>query len=157
MIGRRMLVCGCLAAAALAAPSIAMAQLPSGYKTPGATAKVKMEQVCAPDFAKSIKPASNWQRTEALERYGFRPDGFSGELDHLVPMSLGGSNDPDNLWPFHANGAFTLEAKQALASKLQGMVCARKLSLKDAQDAFRKDWTLSYRVHMKVLNAPEQE
>jgi hypothetical protein len=152
-----MLVCGCFAAAALAAPSIAMAQLPSSYKTPGATAKVKMEQVCAPDFAQSVKPVSNWQRTQALERYGLRADGFSGELDHLVPVSLGGSNDPDNLWPFHASGVFTLEAKQALASKLQGLVCARKLSLKDAQDAFRKDWTMAYQVQMKPLNAPEQE
>ena len=156
MIGRRMLVCGCFAAA-LAAPSIAMAQRPSGYKTPGATAKVKIEQLCAPDFAQSVKPVSNWQRTQALERYGLRPDTFSGELDHLVPVSLGGSNDPDNLWPFRASGAFTLEAKQALASKLQGLVCARKLSLKDAQDAFRKDWTMAYQVQMKPLNAPEQE
>jgi hypothetical protein len=154
-----MLVYGCLAAAALAAPSIATAQRPSSYKTPGATAKVKMEQLCAPDFAKSLKPVSNWQRSEALERYGLRSDGFSGELDHLVPVSLGGSNDPDNLWPFRASGVFTLEAKQALASKLLGEVCARKFSLKDAQDAFRKDWTLSYQVHMKMKthNAPEQE
>ena len=74
-----------------------------------------------------------------------------------MPVSLGGSNDPDNLWPFRAGGAFTLEAKQALASKLQGQVCAGKLSLKDAQDAFRKDWTLAYQVHMKAANAPEQE
>jgi hypothetical protein len=152
-----MLVCGCLAAAALAAPSIATAQRPSSYKTPGATAKVKMDQLCAPGFAASLKPVSNWQRTEALERYGLRSDGFSGELDHLVPVSLGGSNDPDNLWPFHASGTFTLEAKQALASKLQGLVCTGKLSLKDAQDAFRKDWTLAYQVHIKAVNAPEQE
>ena len=157
MIRPRMLVCGWIAAAALAAPSIAMAQRPSSYKTPGATARVKMEQLCAPDFAASLKPASDWQRSQALERYGLRPEGFSGELDHLVPLSLGGSNDPDNLWPFRASGTFTLEAKQALASKLQGLVCARKLSLKDAQDAFRKDWTLSYQVHMKPVNAPEQE
>ena len=116
-----------------------------------------MEQLCTSDFATSLKAVSNWQRAEALERYGLRPDGFSGELDHLVPVSLGGSNDPDNLWPFHASGSFTLEAKQALAIKVHDMVCAGKLSLKDAQDAFRKDWTLAYQVHMKALNAPEQE
>jgi hypothetical protein len=157
MIGRRMLVCGWMAAAALAAPSIAMAQRPSNYKTPGATAKVKMDQLCAPDFAASLKPVSNWQRAEALGRYGLRPDGFSGELDHLVPVSLGGSNDPDNLWPFAASGSFTFEAKQALAIKVHDMVCAGKLSLKDAQDAFRKDWTQAYQQHMKALNASEQE
>jgi hypothetical protein len=152
-----MLVCGWIAAVALAAPSIATAQLPSSYKTPGATAKVKMDQLCAPGFAGSLKPVSNWQRSEALGRYGLRPEAFSGELDHLVPASLGGSNDPDNLWPFRASGTFTLEAKQALASKLQGLVCSGKLSLKDAQDAFRKDWTLAYQVQMKPVNAPEQD
>lgn len=157
MIGPRMLVCGCIAAAALAAPSIAMAQRPSSYKTPGATAKVKTERLCAPTFAASLEPISNWQRTEALGRYGLRAEGFSGELDHLVPVSLGGSNDPDNLWPFRASGAFTLEAKQALAVKLHDMVCAGKLSLKDAQDAFRKDWTKAYSEHIKAVNAPEQE
>jgi hypothetical protein len=88
------------------------------YKTPGATAKVKMEQLCAADFATSQKPVANWQRNEALERYGVRPEQFSGELDHLVPVALGGSNDPDNLWPFRGNGAFTFSAKQALGLKL---------------------------------------
>jgi hypothetical protein len=120
MIGRRLLVYGCLAAGTLAAPAIATAQQPS-YKTPGATAKVNMKELCAADFATSLKPVAGWQRREALERYGVRSEGFSGELDHLVPASLGGSNDPDNLWPFRASGSYTFEAKQALAMKLHDM------------------------------------
>lgn len=156
MIGRRLLVYGCLAAGTLAVPAIATAQQPS-YKTPGATAKVNMKELCSADFAASLKPVAGWQRTEALERYGVRPEGFSGELDHLVPASLGGSNDPDNLWPFRASGSYTFEAKQALAMKLHDMVCAGSMSLKDAQDAFRKDWTKAYQRHMTALNAPGQE
>ncbi len=108
MIGKRPFVYGCLVAGLLAAPSIATAQLPS-YKTPGATAKVKMEQLCAADFATSQKPVANWQRNEALERYGVRPEQFSGELDHLVPVALGGSNDPDNLWPFRGTSALYIQ------------------------------------------------
>ena len=152
MIGKRPFVYGCLVAGVLAAPSIATAQLPS-YKTPGATAKVKMERLCAADFATSQKPVANWQRNEALERYGVRPEQFSGELDHLVPVALGGSNDPDNLWPFRGTGAFTFSAKQALGIKLHDMVCSGKMSLKDAQDAFRKDWTKAYQQHVTALNA----
>jgi hypothetical protein len=34
------------------------------------------------------------------------------------------------------------------------MVCAGKMSLKDAQDAFRKDWTKAYRQQVAALNAP---
>jgi hypothetical protein len=112
-----------------------------------------MEQLCAADFATSQKPVANWQRNEALERYGVRPEQFSGELDHLVPVALGGSNDPDNLWPFRGNGSFTFGAKQALGLKLHDMVCAGKMSLKDAQDAFRKDWTKAYQQHVTALNA----
>jgi hypothetical protein len=146
---------GFTAACALAIPAIALAQLPS-YKTPGATTKVKTEQVCAADFGASAKPIAGWQRTEALERYGVRQDGFTGEIDHLIPVSLGGSNDPDNLWPFHGSGSYTFAAKQALAAKLHDLVCSGKMSLKDAQDAFRKDWTKSYQQHIGAMNAPGQ-
>jgi hypothetical protein len=156
MIGRRLLIYGCIVSGTLAAPSIATAQRPS-YKTPGATAKVKMDQLCAADFPTSMKPVANWQRTEALGRYGIRSEDFSGDLDHLVPVSLGGSNDPDNLWPFRASGTFTFEAKQALEVKLHEMMCAGKISLKDAQEEFRRDWTKAYQRHMTEMNAPGQE
>src|SRR5262245_34642729 len=154
MIGRRLFVYGCIAASSLAAPAIALAQLPNNYKTPGAVTKAKMDQICKADYAAAVKPVAGWQKNEALERYGVRVDGFAGELDHLVPVSLGGSNDPDNLWPFHASGSYDLAANQALAARLPDMVCAGKLSPKDAQDAFKKDWTKAYTTHMTTLNAP---
>jgi hypothetical protein len=152
MGSKKMYISGLATACALALPVVAAAQLPSGYKTPGGTVKANNTQICAADFA--AKPVAGWQRNEALERYGIRPEGFSGELDHLVPVSLGGSNDPDNLWPFHPQGDFTLDAKNALAARLRDMVCAGKISLKEAQEAFKKDWTKAYRQHMTALNAP---
>ncbi len=141
-------------AIALAIPAMASAQVPDSFKTPGDAARVKTDQLCAPGFAASLKPVAKWQREQALERYGIRPERFDGTLDHLIPVSLGGSNDPDNLWPFHPLGVFTLEAKAALADKLKQAVCAGTMSLKDAQTAFRKDWTKTYRLQMgNVLNA----
>jgi hypothetical protein len=156
MMVRNLCVSGFVTACALALPAVATAQLPNDYKTPGATVKASSAQICSVDFASKAKPDAGWQQTEALERYGVRAQGFSGDLDHLIPVSLGGSNDPDNLWPFHAQGEFTLDAKNALAAKLRDMVCAGKISLKDAQDAFKKDWTKAYRTHMSSLNAPGQ-
>src|SRR5437868_10531825 len=100
---------GFITACALALPAVAFAQLPSVYQTPGATSKVDAKQVCAAGFEATLKPVANWQRDQALERYGQRPDNFTGELDHLVPAILGGSNDPDNLWPIHAAGEMTPE------------------------------------------------
>jgi hypothetical protein len=140
---------GYLAAAALFfAPSYAAAQLPSSFQTPGATTKANMAQVCTADFEASAKPVAGWQRAEALTRYGRRPEDFTGDLDHLVPVSLGGSNDPDNLWPIPANKDFGPEQKKALDLKLHQLVCDKTITLKQAQDAIRKDWVKAYQQYV---------
>jgi hypothetical protein len=144
--------CCSLATATLAIPAQVSAQLPNSDKTPGDIAKLKTGQVCAPDFAASVKPVSRRARTHALERYGIRPETFSSELEHVVPLSLGGSNSPDNFYPFHPSGAFTLDAKQTLAAKLRDLVCAGNMSLKEAQNA-RKEWTKAYQRQMSGQNA----
>jgi len=135
-------------------PAIAGAQLPNSFSTPGATTKANVKEICAAGYEASVKPVAGWQKTAALERYGIRPESFSGELDHLVPVSLGGSNEPENLWPMHASGDMTPAAKARLAEKLKLMVCDGKLSLKDAQNAFKKDWTKAYKQYASALNAP---
>ena len=125
-------------------PAFAAAQLPSSFQTPGAKGKANEAQVCAADFAASAKPIANWQRDQALERYGKRPEDFTGELDHLIPVSLGGSNDLDNLWPLPSNKDMGPEQKKALEVKLHQMVCDKTITLKAAQDAIRKDWVKAY-------------
>jgi hypothetical protein len=140
----------------ITSPALAFAQVPDNYKTPGDASRVKTEQICSADFAASIKPVPGWARSEALERYGIRPESFSGEIDRLIPASLGGANSPDNLFPFRAGGGFTLDMKDALATKVRDMVCSGKMSLKDAQNAFKKDWTKSYQRLALPLNAAGQ-
>src|SRR5262249_58158519 len=114
----RMMTVGRMAVAVIvAAPAIAFAQLPSSYKTPGAATKASAKQICAADYESTVKPVAGWQKAEALGRYGLRPEGFAGDLDHLIPVSLGGSNDPDNLWPLHDSGELTGAAKAQLGAK----------------------------------------
>lgn len=154
MTVRTTCVCGLVAACAMALPAIAAAQLPNGFQTPGATLKVDAKKVCAAGFVTSAKPVAGWQKTQTLEKYGIRPERFDGELEHLIPVSLGGSNDPENLYPFHEQGEYTLRAKQELADRLLKMVCEGKMPLKQAQDLFRKDWTKAYKQYAGALNAP---
>jgi len=141
----------------MALPAIAAAQLPNNYYTPGKAEKVDVKQLCAAGTETSAKPVADWQKNTALERYGVRPEAFNGELEHLVPVALGGTNDPDNLYPFHAQGEYTIEAKQRLASKLRELVCDGKMSLKQAQDVFKKDWTKGYKQYLAAMNAPGGE
>jgi hypothetical protein len=137
------------AAAFIGIPSFAAAQLPSSFQTPGNKGKANEAQVCAADFEASVKPVAKWQRDQALERYGKRPEDFTGELDHLIPVSLGGSNDPDNLWPLPANKDMGPAQKKELDLKLHQLVCDKTLKLKDAQDAIKKDWVKAYNQYVK--------
>ena len=137
------------AAALIGVPSYAAAQLPSSLQTPGNKSKANEAQVCAADFEASVKPMAKWQHDQALERYGKRPEDFTGELDHLIPISLGGTNDPENLWPLPANKDMGPEQKKALDLKLHQMVCDKTIKLKDAQDAIKKDWVKAYNQYVK--------
>ena len=92
-----------MAAGFIGVSSYAAAQLPSAFQTPGNKGRANEAQVCAADYEASVKPMAKWQRDQALERYGKRPEDFTGELDHLIPISLGGTNDPENLWPLPDN------------------------------------------------------
>src|SRR6478672_8793630 len=137
------------ATALIGVSSFAAAQLPSSFQTPGSKGKANDAQICAADFEASVKPIAKWQRDQALERYGKRPEDFTGELDHLIPVSLGGTNDPDNLWPLPANKDMGPEQKKELELKLHQLVCEKTLKLKDAQDAIRKDWVKAYNQYVK--------
>jgi hypothetical protein len=85
---------------------------------PGQQRQGERAQVCAADFEASVKPIAKWQREQALERYGRRPEDFTGELDHLIPVSLGGTNDPDDIWPLPANKDMGPDQKKELELKL---------------------------------------
>jgi hypothetical protein len=136
-------------AAVIGVPAMAAAQLPSSFQTPGNKSKATETQVCAADVEASAKPVAKWQRDQALERYGKRPEDFTGELDHLIPLSLGGTNDPDNIWPLPNNKDMGPAEKKALDLKLHELVCAKTIKLKDAQDAVKKDWVKAYNQYVK--------
>jgi hypothetical protein len=134
---------------AVGVPALAIAQLPSSFQTPGNKSKANEAQVCAADYEQSVKPLAKWQREQALERYGKRPEDFTGDLEHLIPLSLGGTNDPDNLWPLPASKEMGPEQKHALDAKLHELVCNKTMKLKDAQDVFKKDWVKAYNEYVK--------
>jgi hypothetical protein len=130
-------------------PSLSSAQMQNTLQTTGAKTKATQAQVCAPDYMASVKPVEGWQRSRALAKYGRRDD-YAGPIDHLIPVELGGSNDPENLWPQPDQKEYGFAAKNELEAKLRSLVCDSKtLSLKDAQDAIRKNWIKAYDKYVK--------
>jgi hypothetical protein len=62
----------------------------------------------------------------------------TGELDHLVPLELGGSNDMKNFW---VEAGRIPNPKDTVENRLHREVCAGKISLHTAQLDIAHNWT----------------
>lgn len=70
------------------------------------------------------------------------------ELDHLVELAAGGSNDTRNLWPEpnhdadkYPRSGFVHNDKDKVEGWTRTAICASRISLTRAQTAFVTDWT----------------
>lgn len=75
--------------------------LPDRALTPGdALAGVTVEQLRQPGYSRHARHISVELRRQVLAEYGIAwEERRDYELDHLVSLSIGGSNDIKNLWP----------------------------------------------------------
>jgi hypothetical protein len=132
-----------LAVLAVACTFAAGGQLPDRHCTPGdwfnrATAA----QICTPGWAGRRRNVSARKRAAVWRRYGFDylrryPRGW--EVDHLVPLELGGSNSVRDLWPERF-----FRRKDRLETRLHAEVCAGHRSLRSAQRAIARNWLAAY-------------
>jgi hypothetical protein len=69
------------------------------------------------------------------------------EVDHLIPLCLGGSDEDSNLWPEPRRSIepeWSAELKDDLEHRLCEMVCTGELDVVEAQREISEDWTESY-------------
>src|SRR5262249_10723072 len=124
--------------------------LPDPKLTPGDTFDVTAQDVCVSGYAKKVRAVPAW-----LKRQAYAEDGIiqyktgDYEVDHLIPLSLGGSNSIRNLWrqspkprPGKMNG------KDGLKRNIHNLVCAGQLDLKTAQREIVANWIEAYRKYI---------
>jgi hypothetical protein len=113
--------------------------------TPGKANPALTEKVlCSPSFRTApYRLVEESTKKRACAEYGLKPAQCTGqkvEIDHLVSLEIGGSNDLANLWPepyLRAGGA---KQKDVIENALHKMVCAGKITLPDAQACISRDW-----------------
>lgn len=66
------------------------------------------------------------------------------EVDHFIPLTLGGSNDAKNLWLEPAEPRPGFHEKDKVELFLRAQVCAGAISLEEAQIAVATDWVSVY-------------
>jgi hypothetical protein len=107
--------------------------LPDRACTPGAVETTDRRVVCG-SSTRGRRNVSRELHRAAFVTYGLPPREPPGafEVDHLIPLELGGSNDLANLWPEASPG---FHDKDRVENELHRRVCAGTMSLDDAQRA----------------------
>ena len=125
-------------------------QLPDPRCTPGSvdpdvTQADIGSTICKRGWTATVRPpeaqTERFKYDVAYPAYG-TPSAERTELDHLVPLELGGSNDATNLWPEYPP---TPNPKDSVENALNAAVCDGKVSLTAAQDAIASDWLTAER------------
>jgi hypothetical protein len=73
------------------------------------------------------------------------------EIDHLIPLGVGGADDDRNKWPEPRRSiepVWNAEAKDRLELRLHNLLCAGAVTLAEALAAFTDDWTEAYRKYV---------
>ncbi|MBP9821927.1 MAG: HNH endonuclease [Candidatus Pacebacteria bacterium] len=121
--------------------------LPDPACTPGAIfSDVTVDKICVSGYTKTVRDVSVSLKKKIYRAYGvvYPPPFGTYELDHYIPLTLGGSNDIANLWPFPADPRPGFIEKDLTVNYLHREVCNGKISLSAAQRAITTTWVAVY-------------
>jgi hypothetical protein len=126
-------------------------QLPDPRCTPGSVDPAVTQgnlrlTICQPGYTKTVRPpasaTSRFKYDVAYPAYGDRHSKKT-ELDHLVSLELGGSNDATNLWP---ESPPTPNPKDKVENALHAAICDGRVKLPAAQNAIASNWKTAEQV-----------
>jgi hypothetical protein len=119
----------------------AHAILPDPKLTPGDTLPgVTADDVCTPGWSREHRHVAEGLRDRVYAEYGRTRGPGCCEVDHLIPLELGGSNDMKNLWPQPDDPRPGDGEKDQLENDLHARVCKDNMPLADAQKCIASNW-----------------
>ena len=117
---------------------------PNPSLTPGAVLTTDASTICVPGYASGVRDVSTATKEEVYAEYGVsypQPLG-AYEVDHFIPLEIGGSNDITNLWLEPATPTPGFHQKDQFENFEHGQVCDGAISAAEAQRRMASDWYL---------------
>ena len=117
---------------------------PNPTFTPGAVLTTDASAICTPGYASSVRNVSTATKKQVYAEYGVsypQPTG-AYEVDHFIPLEIGGSNDIKNLWLEPASPTPGFHQKDQFENFEHGQVCHGTISASEAQRRMVSDWYL---------------
>ena len=139
---------------------------PKHNLTHGKTREISLTKLCTTNWGTDQRFVSDAMKQQVIDAYHFDVSNcpkshLKGklvrrvEIDHLIPRSLGGADDVDNLWPEcyaltkadKSKQEYGAHKKDRLEQGLSTKLCKNpsKALLQQYQDAFKTDWLALYR------------
>jgi hypothetical protein len=121
--------------------------LPDRLCTPGAVfTTATASRVCVAGYSERVRNVPESEKREVYTEYGIATH-KSGqyEVDHLISLELGGSNEIANLWPEAALPKPGFHQKDRIENRLHTLVCSGQMTLAKAQKLIATNWLAAYR------------
>ena|SRR2546425_3574063 len=123
--------------------------LPDPKCTPGAidpsvTQENIVDTICVSGYTQTVRPPVSYTeplKIKLLQSYGFSDSLANYELDHLIPLEVGGApSDVKNFWPEARYGEPNSLEKDGFENYLHDQVCSGSMSLSEAQKEIATNW-----------------
>ena len=121
---------------------VAHGGLPDSACTPGAILSTgTKDAICKSGYASSVRNVPTSEKNQDYSEYGIAHHSAGQyEVDHLVSLELGGSNEISNLWPELASPTPGFHQKDQVENYLHDQVCSGNISLSEAQTEIATNW-----------------
>lgn len=121
--------------------------MPDTSRTPGDALDVTSSDVCVSGYSSKVRDVPQAVKEQVYTSYGItsrQPKEY--EIDHLIPLSMGGSNSARNLWPqSFRTQPWNATVKDGLENRLHSMLCNGQIDMKTAQHEIATDWIAAYK------------
>jgi hypothetical protein len=131
----------------------ARGSLPDPACTPGATDPAVTQAnvgttICLSGYSARVRPPVSYTdplKRRLMARYGSTGSAAGYELDHLVPLEVGGApRSVRNLWPESRSARPGASEKDGLENLVRAQVCAGRITLAAGQRMFEADWVQAW-------------
>ncbi len=124
--------------------------------------QVTLDDIKAVGYSKRVRDVPESLKRTICERDGVKwADHDRYEIDHKIPLSLGGTNAPSNLWCQPRFGEWNALQKDAVERRALQKVRDEDAGLREMQTAFALDW-VALAKHLWIggfgdVHIPEEE
>jgi len=119
--------------------------LPDSKCTPGDVLTEDKTIVCKSGYSNTVRDVPDDVKEQVFKEYGIPWENrWMYEVDHLISLQLGGSNDISNLWLESYSIAYGAIIKDGFENYLKRQVCDHGMSLKEAQRQISSNWKKQY-------------